>query len=109
MGGAPPFLTYGSACSGTDLIVEVLDVIAKKWSSKGHPISFHHLFSCDKKASSQLLIKTNWRPEAHAYDCFREDPALSSIFLDRIRAGGWEWRLWRIRAFSGRLAVHHLR
>ena len=60
----PEQIVVGSACSGTDIIISVLETLAHQWGQFGGTSTFRHAFSCDTKAAAQMFIKSVFKPEA---------------------------------------------
>ena len=57
-------ITFGTACSGTDLLVAQLRILADFWlANYGVRIRFRHRFACDVKAAAQNFIMEHWEPE----------------------------------------------
>ncbi len=61
---APPFISVGTACSGTDLAFGVLRSLARSLRVLGVNLNFDHIFACDTKEASRGFISTNWTPKA---------------------------------------------
>ena len=60
----PAEIVVGSACSGTDIVVAVMETLVSHWGQFGSTSTFRHAFSCDTKPASQMFIKSVFKPEA---------------------------------------------
>jgi hypothetical protein len=58
----PGEIVVGTACSGTDIIIPVLEVLSKQFTRYGFKSKFVHAYSCDPKPSSQRFILHNAEP-----------------------------------------------
>ncbi len=63
-------LTVATGCSGTDLVIGVLDMLSKYFEDRwGAKIVFQHRFSCDCKHAAQKFILQHWSPELFFRRC----------------------------------------
>jgi hypothetical protein len=59
-----PTVTIATGCSGTDLILAVLQTLSTEmFAATGVSISWKHLYSCDRKKSARDFIQAQWQPE----------------------------------------------
>ncbi len=65
----PSVLDIGTACSGTDLVVGVLNTLSAFWRQSGVAPTFRHRFSCDSKEASRAFIRSQWKPEVSDAMC----------------------------------------
>ncbi len=56
-------ITVGTACSGTDILLQVLNTLGGLFKKYGFAAQFVHKYSCDSKSASEAFITRNAPPE----------------------------------------------
>lgn len=63
LAAAPVIINVGTACSGTDMVIFILQLLSELWLQRYNiRITFNHLWSCDVKKASRDFVDAVFKP-----------------------------------------------